>query len=157
MNAVAGAAITLGKALQSEFRDYSKQVCVNARVLAGGLLHRGATLVTGGTDNHLMVVDTVSSFDVDGREAERALDRVGITTNKQLIPDDPRPPLRPSGIRLGTPACTTRGMGTDDMEFLAGTIIDAIVRRKDADAVRDLQAKVRAMCARFPVPGLYSS
>jgi glycine hydroxymethyltransferase len=157
MNAVAGAAITLGKALQTEFREYSKQVCVNARALAGGLLRRGATLVTGGTDNHLMVVDTVCTFGVDGQEAERALDRVGITTNKQIIPDDPRPPLRPSGIRVGTPACTTRGMGTDDMEFLAGTIFDAIVQRKDEDAVRDLKAKVRVLCARFPVPGLYPS
>jgi glycine hydroxymethyltransferase len=157
MNAVAGAAITLGKALQTEFREYSKQVCVNARALAGGLLRRGATLVTGGTDNHLMVVDTVCTFGVDGQEAERALDRVGITTNKQIIPDDPRPPLRPSGIRVGTPACTTRGMGTDDMEFLAGTIFDAIVQRKDEDAVRDLKAKVRVLCARLPVPGLYPS
>lgn len=154
MNAIAGVAITLGKALQPDFRNYAKQVCENARVLADGLLRRGARLVTGGTDNHLMVVDTVSSFGVDGHEAERALDRVGITTNKQILPDDTRPPLRPSGIRVGTPACTTRGMGPENMEFLAGAIVDAILHRQDEAAVRELQARVRELCAGFPVPGI---
>jgi len=154
MNAIAGVAITLGKALQPDFRNYARQVCENARVLADGLLRRGATLVTGGTDNHLMVVDTVSSFGVDGHDAERALDRIGITTNKQILPDDSRPPLRPSGIRIGTPACTTRGMGTDSMEFLARTIVDAIIHRQDDAAVRGLQASVQELCAHFPVPGI---
>jgi len=156
MNAVAGAAITFGKALQPEFRQYARQVCNNARVLASGLLSRGATLVTGGTDNHLMVVDAIASFGVDGHEAERALDRVGITTNKQIIPDDTRPPLRPSGVRLGTPACTTRGMRPDDMEFLASAIVEGIVHRQDERRMRELQAQVRDFCARFPVPGMES-
>ncbi|MFX8949774.1 serine hydroxymethyltransferase, partial [Acinetobacter baumannii] len=84
----------------------------NARALAAALLAENVTLVTGGTDNHLLVIDTVRSFGLDGRTAEQVLDRIGITTNKQVSPDDPRPPLRPSGIRLGTPACTTRGMDT---------------------------------------------
>jgi glycine hydroxymethyltransferase len=157
MNAVAGAAITFGKALQPDFRQYAQRVCDNARVLASGLLNRGATLVTGGTDNHLMVVDAIASFGVDGHEAERALDRVGITTNKQIIPDDTRPPLRPSGVRLGTPACTTRGMGPDDMEFLAGAIVESIVHRHDERRMRELQTQVRDFCARFPVPGMESN
>jgi len=154
MNAVAGAAITFGKALQPEFREYAGKVKENARLLASGLASRGAVLVTGGTDNHLMVIDTVASYGIDGGEAERALDRAGITTNKQIIPDDPRPPLRPSGIRLGTPACTTRGMGPADMDMLASTIVEAILGRANEAVVSELGARIRAMCARYPVPGL---
>ena len=86
----------------------------------------GAELVTGGTDNHMMVIDTVKSFGIDGKLAEETLDRIGITTNKQVIPDDTRPPLRPSGIRLGTPACTTRGMNEVDMAALAGWMVSAL-------------------------------
>ena len=86
----------------------------------------GAELVTGGTDNHMMVIDTVKSFGIDGNLAEETLDRIGITTNKQVIPDDTRPPLRPSGIRLGTPACTTRGMNEVDMAALAGWMVSAL-------------------------------
>ncbi|MBS0367038.1 MAG: serine hydroxymethyltransferase [Proteobacteria bacterium] len=154
MNAVAGAAITFGKALQPEFKDYARRVKDNAGLLASGLAARGAALVTGGTDNHLMVINTVASYGVDGDEAERALDRVGITTNKQVIPDDPRPPLRPSGIRLGTPACTTRGMGPAEMDLLAGAIVEAIVNRGNEASVRELGARIRELCARHPVPGL---
>jgi glycine hydroxymethyltransferase len=89
--------------------------------LATALLAEGVTLVTGGTDNHLLVIDTMASFGLDGRAAEEALDAIGVTANKQIIPDDPRPPLRPSGLRLGTPACTTRGMNEEDMMALVRT------------------------------------
>src|SRR3569832_288846 len=126
MNNVAGAAVTFKKAAEPAFKDYARAILANAKALAAALMEEGAKLVTDGTDNHLMVVDTVASFGIDGRAAEQALDRIGITTNKQVIPDDPRPPLRPSGIRLGTPACTTRGMGADAMRRIAGWIVRAL-------------------------------
>src|SRR4030095_949434 len=109
MHTIAAIAVALRKAQEPAFRGYATQVLRNAKALAAALTGHGATLVTGGTDNHMMVLDTVASFGVDGREAERVLDAVSITTNKQVIPDDPNPPLRPSGVRLGTPAATTRG------------------------------------------------
>ena len=154
MNSVAGAAVTFRKAAEPAFKDYARAILANAKALAAGLLEAGAALVTGGTDNHLMVVDTVASFGIDGRAAEEALDRIGITTNKQVIPDDPRPPLRPSGIRLGTPACTTRGMDRDDMRAIANWIVAALRAPNDAAALAKIGAEVRAMCRRHPVPGI---
>ena len=154
MNQVAGAAIALGKALQPSFRDYARDVLANAKTLAAALLERGAVLVTGGTDNHMMVLDCVQSFGIDGRVAEEALDQVSITCNKQVIPDDPNPPLQPSGIRLGTPAATTRGMGGAEMEQLAAWIVEALRRHDDAPALARLKAEVENTCRRFPVPGI---
>jgi glycine hydroxymethyltransferase len=154
MNNVAGTAVTLKKAAEPEFRTYAEQVLKNARVLAAVLVNAGASLVTGGTDNHMLVVDTIQSFGIDGRLAEETLDRVGITTNKQVIPDDPRPPLRPSGIRLGTPACTTRGMRETEMELLAGWMISALRDHEDPSRLAAIGAEVKACCAGFPVPGL---
>jgi glycine hydroxymethyltransferase len=154
MNAIAGIAITLGKALQPEFRAYGAQVLRNAKALAQGLLDRGCYLVTDGTDNHMLVLDTVQSFGIDGRVAEETLDAVEITTNKQVIPDDPNPPLRPSGVRIGTPAATTRGMTEPDMTKLAGWIADALAKRDDAAALAALRGEVESFCQRFPVPGL---
>jgi glycine hydroxymethyltransferase len=154
MNAIAATAITLAKALQPEFKTYAADILSNAKALAEALLAGGATLVTGGTDNHMMVIDTVKSFDLDGREAERTLDRIAITTNKQIIPDDPKPPLRPSGIRLGTPAATTRGMGRDDMERLAAWMLEALRESGDVERLQALHAEVAEHCARFPVPGI---
>lgn len=154
MNNVAGAAITFRKAAEPDFRDYAARVLANARTLAEGLIAADVALVTGGTDNHLLVIDTVLSFGLDGREAERVLDRIGITTNKQVIPDDPRPPLAPSGLRLGTPACTTRGMDAADMGRLAGWIVEALRHPRDEDGLDRLAADVRALCRRYPVPGI---
>jgi glycine hydroxymethyltransferase len=114
----------------------------------------GAKLITDGTDNHMMVIDTVSSFGLDGRAAEEALDRIGITTNKQIIPDDPRPPLRPSGVRLGTPACTTRGMDEDDMRLLAGWMVQTLRAPDDATAIERRHRDVTALCRSHPVPGI---
>jgi len=114
------------------------------------------TLVTGGTDNHLLVIDTVASFGLDGRAAEEALDRIGITTNKQVIPDDPRPPLRPSGVRLGTPACTTRGMDETDMAAIAGWMAQVLRRPEDAVLTERLRGEVTALCRSHPVPGIGS-
>ena len=154
MNQVAATAIALGKALDPAFKDYARQVLDNARALAAALMAGQAALVTGGTDNHMMVLDCVRSFGVDGRVAEATLDRISITCNKQVIPDDPNPPLRPSGIRLGTPAATTRGMGPAEMELLAGWMLDALRHHDDEAHLARLKGEVEATCRRFPVPGI---
>jgi len=154
MNNVAGAAITFKKAAEPEFRIYANAILRNAKALAAALMVDGAKLVTDGTDNHLLVIDTVASFGLDGRAAEEALDRIGITTNKQIIPDDPRPPLRPSGIRLGTPACTTRGMDEDDMRAMASWIVQALREPDDPGVTSRLRTEVMALCRRHPVPGV---
>ncbi len=154
MNAVAALAITLGKALEPEFAVYARQVLTNAKVLAEELINRGAELVTGGTDNHMMVLDTEKSYGIDGRVAEETLDKVSITVNKQLIPDDPRPPLRPSGIRLGSPAATTRGMEEVEMKLLAEWIVDALRRHGDDERLDAMRQDIERFCLRFPVPGI---
>ena len=154
MNTIAAVAIALKKAAEPAFRSYALQVLRNAKTLAAALLREGVVLVTGGTDNHMLVVDTVASFGMDGRQAEEVLDRVGITTNKQVIPDDPRPPLRPSGIRVGTPACTTRGMVEADMERIAGWMVEALRHPEDTAHLERLVGEVKAFCVAFPVPGL---
>ena len=154
MNQVAATAIALGKALEPAFKDYARRVLENARALASALSAGQGALVTGGTDNHMMVLDCVRSFGLDGRVAEETLDKISITCNKQVIPDDPNPPLRPSGIRLGTPAATTRGMGPDEMERLAGWMLAALRRHDDDAHLARLQAEVEAMCLGFPVPGI---
>jgi glycine hydroxymethyltransferase len=154
MNNIAGAAITFKKAASSEFIAYAQATLRNAKALAAALLAEGVTLVTGGTDNHLLVIDAVASFDLDGQVAEQALDGIGITTNKQVIPDDTRPPLRPSGLRLGTPACTTRGMCEDDMERIAHWIVKTLRHPEDTAAIEATREEVKAMCRRYPVPGI---
>ena len=157
MNAVAALAITLGKALEPEFAVYARQVLSNAKVLADELMSRGAELVTGGTENHMMVLDTQASFGIDGRIAEETLDKVSITVNKQLIPDDPLPPLRPSGIRLGSPAATTRGMEEAEMKLLAEWIMDALRRHRDEERLDAMRQDIERFCLRFPVPGVTPS
>jgi glycine hydroxymethyltransferase len=154
MNNVAGAAITFKKAAEQPFKDYAAQTLKSAKTLAKVLADGGAKLVTGGTDNHLMVIDTVASFGLDGREAEEALDRIGITTNKQVIPDDPRPPLRPSGVRLGTPACTARGMDDADMKQIGAWMISVLQNPNDTALTEKTHASVVELCRRYPVPGV---
>ena len=154
MNQVAAAATTFKLAATPAFRAYAAQVMVNAKALAGALTSRQVKLVTGGTDNHLMVLDTMQSFGVDGAKAQAALDRVGLTTNKQVIPDDPLPPMRPSGVRIGTPALTARGIGLGEMDEIAAIIAETLVANGDAGAEAKLLARTQALTARFPVPGL---
>ena len=154
MNNIAGAAVTFKKAAEPEFRVYADQTMANARVLAQALIDADVHLITGGTDNHLMVMDVVKSFGIDGRQAQEALDRIGITANKQVIPDDPLPPVRPSGVRLGTPACTTRGMGEDDMRAIAGWMVKTLRAPDDEAAVAKTRAETEALCRRYPVPGI---
>ncbi|MBV1878791.1 MAG: serine hydroxymethyltransferase [Pseudomonadales bacterium] len=154
MNAIAGIAITLLKAQQDEFKQYANQVLINAKTLAQALLDRQASLVTGGTDNHMMVLDTSISYGINGKVAEAVLDQAGITTNKQIIPDDPNPPLRPSGIRIGTPAATARGMGEKDMVQLADWIVDALQNPEDENKIAGIKHDVEQLCRKFAVPGL---
>jgi glycine hydroxymethyltransferase len=146
--------VALKKAQEPAFRAYGAQVLRNARALADTLLARGCRLVTGGTDNHMLVLDTMASTGVDGRAAERQLDAVAITTNKQVIPDDPNPPLKPSGVRLGTPAATTRGMKEGEMKALARVMVEAMKNHKDPKRLEALRQETRILCSRFPVPGL---
>ncbi|MBX3490430.1 serine hydroxymethyltransferase [Parvibaculum sp.] len=154
MNQVAATATTLRLAAMPAFQDYARQVLANAKALAAALNVRQVKLVTGGTDNHLLVIDTVQSFGLDGAKAEAALDRVGLTVNKQVIPDDPNPPMRPSGVRLGTPAPTTRGMGHAEMEEIAAIIAETLAAGGDAAAETKLAARTHTLTSRFPVPGL---
>jgi glycine hydroxymethyltransferase len=154
MNNVAGAAVTFKKAAEPEFKAYALQTMKNAKVLAGALMADGVSLITGGTDNHMMVMDTVKGFGIDGRVAQEALDRIGITANKQVIPDDPLPPVRPSGVRLGTPACTTRGMGEADMRRIAGWIVTTLRAPDDEAATAKTRAESEALCRSYPVPGI---
>ncbi|MGY3484667.1 glycine hydroxymethyltransferase [Bradyrhizobium sp. USDA 4011] len=157
MNVVAGIAVTLKRAATSDFQAYARRVLRNAKVLAGALMERGMKLVTDGTDNHMMVIDTSASVGIDGRAAEEMLDAMAITTNKQVIPDDPRPPLRPSGVRLGTPAATTRGMGDSEMRRIGEFIATALNAKGDDAVIARLRSECVQMCRAFPVPGVESS
>jgi glycine hydroxymethyltransferase len=153
MHVIAAKAVALKEADTDEFRRDQRRTVENASVLAETLLERGARVVSGGTDNHLMLVD-VTPLGVNGRAAETLLDEVGITVNKNAIPFDPLPPNTASGIRLGTPATTTRGFGPDEMRRVGELIVEAISNRDDAQSRERIAAEVRDMCARFPVPGL---
>ncbi|HUO12175.1 MAG TPA: serine hydroxymethyltransferase [Caulobacteraceae bacterium] len=154
MNNVAGAAVTFKKAAEPEFGAYAERTMKNAKVLADALMAEDVALITGGTDNHMMVMDTVKSFGIDGRIAQEALDRIGVTANKQVIPDDPLPPVRPSGVRLGTPACTTRGMGEEDMRRIAAWIVATLRAPDDEAAIAKTRAETEALCRSYPVPGI---
>ena len=153
MHVIAGKAVGLLLAAGEDFRRDQRRTVENAAVLAGALAEHGARVVSGGTDNHLMLVD-VTPLGVTGKEAEHLLDEVGITVNKNAIPFDPLPPNTSSGIRIGTPATTTRGFGPDEMRTIAGLITDAITRRDDGTAKVELAAAVAGIVDRFPVPGL---
>ena len=155
MHVVAGKAVGLLLAAGEDFKADQRRTVENASVLAAALADRGARVVSGGTDNHLMLVD-VTPLGVTGKEAEHLLDEIGITVNKNAIPFDPLPPNTSSGIRVGTPATTTRGFGPDEMRTIARLITDAIERRDDESASARLAAEVASMVARFPVPGLPS-
>jgi glycine hydroxymethyltransferase len=153
MQVIAAKAVAFKLALEEPFREDQRRTVRNAAVLAETLAGRGARVVSGGTDNHLMLVD-VTPLGVTGKEAEQLLDRIGITVNKNGIPFDTLPPNTASGIRLGTPATTSRGFGEDEMREVGRIIIEAIASRDDEDRQRRLAADVAAIVERFPVPGL---
>ena len=153
MHAIAGKAICFKEALSPSFREYQKQVVKNARKLARELAARGYRIVAGGTDCHLMSVD-LRAKNVTGKEAEIALDKAGITVNKNTIPYDPQPPMVTSGIRIGTPAVTTRGMKDRDMTAIADFMDDAIKHKNDDKALKGIAARVKGFCSGFPIyPG----
>jgi len=154
MQTIAAIDITLKKAMQPEFKKYTQQILKNAKILSQVLMKNGAKLITNGTDNHMMVIDTIKSFNLDGRVAEETLDKISLTVNKQIIPDDSHPPLRPSGIRLGTPAATTRGMKEKEMEMIGQWIIKALNNYKDDKFLKKLNKEVETMCLKFKVPGI---
>lgn len=149
---IAAKAVAFGEALKPEFKDYAKQIVVNAKALADAMTKEGFKLVTGGTSNHLILADVHSSFDIDGKVAEEALDKIGLTLNKNSIADDPLPPFKPSGIRLGTPAITSRGMKEGDMAGIATWMKQAIDNREDEAALNKLRHEVRQFALQFPLP-----
>ena len=146
MNTIAAKAVAFGEALQPEFAEYARNVVANAAQLADELRKRGFVLVTGGTSNHLILADVYQSFGIDGKVAERALDYIGLTLNANAVPDDPLPMFRPSGIRLGTPALTTRGCIPSDMLQIAEWMKCAISARDDSSVLEKLRSEVREFC-----------
>lgn len=149
---IAAKAVAFGEALKPEFKAYAKQIVDNAKVLADEMIKLGFKLVTGGTSNHLILADVHSSFGIDGKIAEEALDKIGLTLNKNSIADDTLPPFRPSGIRLGTPAVTTRGLKEKDMSLIAKWMKQAIDNREDQAALNNLRNEVKEFCLQFPLP-----
>ncbi|MEX0978291.1 MAG: serine hydroxymethyltransferase, partial [Pirellulales bacterium] len=151
MHVVAGKAICFGEALKPDFKVYAQAILDNAKALAEALLSGGARLVSGGTENHLMLLD-VTTLGTGGKQAEAVLDACGITVNKNMIPYDERKPMDPSGIRLGTPALTTRGMGPSEMKRVAAWIIEALKSPDDAAVHTRIRGEVFDLCENFPVP-----
>ena len=150
MHVIAAKAVALGEALQPEFKEYAEQVIKNAKVLAAELMAKGLTIVSGGTDTHVMLVD-VRNTGLTGKEAEHLLDEIGITANKNTIPFDPASPFVTSGVRLGTPALTTRGLKEDDMKEIADIIATVLQNPEDAVKHQDAAKRVAALCEKYPL------
>jgi glycine hydroxymethyltransferase len=150
VHVIAAKAVAFREALSDSFKEYQRQVVRNARTLADQLMQKGFDIVSGGTDNHLMLVD-LTKGEVTGKEAEEALDRAGITVNKNAIPYDPRPPAVTSGIRLGSPCVTTRGMAEAEMTEIAALIAEVLERRNSVQDLDRLAGRVRSLCHAFPV------
>ncbi len=151
MHVIAAKAVCFHEALQPQFREYQRQVVINAKALAAGLAKHGYRIVSGGTDNHLMLVD-LRPKEINGKEAQEVLDRAGITVNKNAIPFDTYPIFKPGGIRVGTPAVTTRGMKEEEMLEIADLIAEALSNRSDADALARVRGKVHELTRSFPIP-----
>ncbi len=152
-NNIAAKAIAFKEALEPSFKQYAKQIKDNAKVLEQGLLSLGYKLAFGGTDNHLLLID-VTPKGISGKIAQIALDEAGITCNKNMIPDDQRSPMDPSGIRIGTPACTTRGMKENEMNQITGWIDKAITNHANKTLLLSIKKEIANFCSRFPVPGI---
>lgn len=152
MNNVLAKAVAFGEALTPEFQKYAQQILKNSKSLAKALMDRGFKLVTNGTDNHLIMIDVPKSFNINGREAQEILDSVNLTTNCNAIPNDPLPPFRPSGLRLGSPAVTTRGLVENDMEKIAEWMHQAIINKDNKDFLNKLKEEVKTFSLRYPLP-----
>lgn len=150
---IAAKAVCFKEATKPEFKEHQKQIVKNAKVLAQELINYGFKLITGGTDNHLMLID-LTDKKITGKEAEQALEEAGIFVNKNMIPYDPRTPFDPSGIRIGTPAITSRGMKEKEMAKIASWINKVIENHKDKSVISEIKQKVKEMCQAFPVPGI---
>ena len=150
MHTIAAKAVCLKEAMEPEFREYARQIVANAKALAAGVAKRGFRIVSGGTDNHLFLVD-VHSRGLTGAAAQPAFDRAGITINKNSIPFDPLPPMKAGGIRMGTPAVTTRGMREPEMEMIAGWIAEVLDHLEDAATEQRVRGEVAALAAKFPL------
>ena len=153
MHVIAGKAVAFGEALQPDYRAYTKQVIENAMTMSDVFVERGMKVISGGTDTHLLLLD-VDSIGMSGKQAEKTLERVGITVNKNTIPGDPRPPTQASGIRIGSPAVTTRGFGVDDSRWVANLIADVLQQPDDEALIERAQEDVLSVSGRFPLPGL---
>jgi glycine hydroxymethyltransferase len=147
----AAKAVAFGEALRPEFKEYSRQVMANAKIMAEEFIKRGYRVISGGTDNHLMVVD-MTSKGIVGKDAEKALEKAGISVSRSTIPNDPNPPYNPSGVRFGTPAITTRGFGEKEIVEVVRIIDEAIVNRDNEAKLAELKEEVKKMCKKFPVP-----
>jgi len=150
MHVIAAKAVALLEALQPEFKVYQKQVVANARAMAAALMERGYNVVSGGTDNHLFLLSLVGR-PITGKDADAALGQAHITVNKNAVPDDPRPPAITSGLRLGTPASTTRGFRELEIRQVAGWIADILDASGSLDAIDRVRPQVTELCKRFPV------
>jgi len=146
----AAKAVAFGEALKPEFKLYAQQVIKNAQALAAEMIKRGYRIISGGTDNHLMVID-LGQIGLAGKEAEKILEKIGVSVSRSTIPDDPNPPLNPSGIRIGTPAVTTRGMKEDDMKLIASFIDEALKNKEDNNYLSALKEKVKQLCHKHPL------
>ena len=153
MHVIAAKAVALKEAMEPEFVTYQKQTVANARVMAQELISRGFPVVSGGTDNHMFLVD-LTGHNITGRDAQEAMGLAGLTVNKNVIPFDPRNPAEAGGIRIGTPAVTTRGMKEPEMQTLAVWITDILTASDPAKTARALRQNVKDLCAQFPIPGL---
>jgi len=152
MHSIAAKAVAFHEALQPEFKQYANQIVINASTLADELTKRGFQLITGGTSNHMMLVDVYKSFGIDGKVVEKALDAIGLTLNANAVPDDPLPPFRPSGIRLGTPAITTRGLKQHHMVQIADWMKQAVDNRDNPAKLAKLKKEVVKLARTFPLP-----
>lgn len=144
----AAKAVAFGEALKPEFKIYSAQIIKNAKAMAEEFIKRGYKIISGGTDNHLMVLD-LSSKGLVGKEAEKTLEKIGISVSRSTIPDDPNPPMNPSGLRIGTPAVTTRGMKEAEMKIIVELIDEALINRAEDNKLNELKEKVRLLCNKF--------
>ncbi|MCA1553434.1 MAG: serine hydroxymethyltransferase, partial [Chloroflexi bacterium] len=153
MHIIAAKAVALGEALTPQFKEYQQRIVDNAQALASALKAEGLRLVSDGTDNHLMLIDTRSA-NTTGKAAEKALDEVGITVNKNMIPYDPQKPMTTSGIRVGTPAVTTRGMGADEMKQIARLVARTMKNIGNQDVYAEVSAEVKTLTSHFGVPGV---
>ena len=154
MNNVAAKAVCFGEALKPEFKQYAQQILKNAQAMAQAFMDNNVSLVTGGTSNHLMLIDTVVNFNIPGKQAQELLDSVNITLNKNVLPDDPRGPFDPSGIRLGTPAVTTRGAKEEDMKKIVSWITQTLKNPEDTSLHEKIKQDARDFSTQFPVPGV---